>query len=141
MIINPLLIAPKEDIFGLKGLTQEELDSITSLYIMGDQVYKDEVYTEALILAGADSIVVDNGISKEEMLLLENLDLSGLGIENLEPLVYAANLKKLDLSDNNIKDITYIATLTKLEEIDLRNNPIEDYQVLEYMHNLKEIKK
>ena len=49
LIIEPLLIAPtriNSDTLGLNGLTQEELDSITELYIMGDQVYKHEDITK-----------------------------------------------------------------------------------------------
>ena len=104
-----------------------------------DNLSLNDVYTKALIDAGADSIIVDGGISKEEMLLLETLDLSGLGIDNLEPLLYATNLRELNLSGNNITDITNLAALSKLEKLDLSDNPVEDYGVLDYLPKLTEI--
>lgn len=107
--------------------------------IKADNLSLNETYKEALISAGADSIIVDGGISKEEMLLLESLNLSGLGIDNLEPLLYATNLKELDLSNNNISDITALAALSKLEKINLSGNPISNFGVLDYLPNLIEI--
>lgn len=104
-----------------------------------DNLSLNEVYTEALIAAGADCIIVDGGISKEEMLLVENLDLSGLGIDNLEPLLYATNLKELNISNNNVMDITALAALANLEKINLSNNPINNYGVLDYLPKLTEI--
>lgn len=104
-----------------------------------DNLSLSEVYTNALIDAGADSIIVDGGISKEEMLLVETLDLSGLGIDNLQPLLYATNLRELNLSGNKITDITNLAALAKLEKLDLSGNPVEDYGVLDYLPKLTEI--
>lgn len=99
----------------------------------------DEVYLEALIEAGADSIVVDGEISEEEMLSITNLNLAGKGIDNLQPLLYAKNLRQLDLSNNNIIDITELAALSNLEIINLSNNPIDNYAVLDYLPNIKEV--
>lgn len=99
----------------------------------------DEVYLGALIEAGADSIVVDGEISEEEMLSITNLNLAGKGIDNLQPLLYAKNLRQLDLSNNNITDITELAALSNLEIINLSNNPIDNYAVLDYLPNIKEV--
>ena len=107
--------------------------------IKADNLSLNETYTKALIDAGADSIVVDGGISKEEMLLVESLDLSGLGIDDLEPLLYTTNLRELNLSNNKITDITALAALSKLEKIDLSGNPISNYGVLDYLPKLTEI--
>jgi len=98
----------------------------------------DDVYKSALIKAGADSIVVDGEISIEEMEQITALDLSGLGINNLEPLLYATNIVELDLSNNKINDITNLVALGKLEKLNLSGNPINDYKVLDYLKNLKE---
>ncbi|MDO5440956.1 MAG: leucine-rich repeat domain-containing protein [Bacillota bacterium] len=99
----------------------------------------DEVYLGAFIEAGADSIVVDGEISEEEMLSITNLNLAGKGIDNLQPLLYAKNLRQLDLSNNNITDITELAALSNLEIINLSNNPIDNYAVLDYLPNIKEV--
>ncbi len=104
-----------------------------------DNLNLDEIYTKAFIAAGADSIVVDGGISKEEILLIESLDLSGLGLDDISPLLYATNLRELNLSNNKITDITALAALSKLEKVDLRDNPISNYGVLDYLPKLTEI--
>lgn len=107
--------------------------------VKADNLSLNETYTKAFIDAGADAIIVDGGISKEEMLLIETLDLSGLGIDNLEPLLYATNLRELNLSNNKITDITSLAALSKLEKIDLSGNPISNYGILDYLPKLTEI--
>jgi len=104
-----------------------------------DNIKLDDIYLKAFIDAGADSIVVDGGISKEELEQITALNLSGLGIDNLKPLLYAINLIELDISDNNIEDITDIVALGKLERINLSGNPIKDYKVLEYLTNIKTV--
>ncbi len=98
----------------------------------------DEVYLKAFIDAGLDCIVEDGLISDAELEQAEALDLSGLGISDLEPLLYATNLKELDISNNNISDITKLAALGKLEKLNISGNPIKDYSVLDYLTNLKE---
>lgn len=100
----------------------------------------DDVYLKAFTAAGLDANG-DGAISEREIESATTLNLSGLGISNLEPLLYAVNLTRLDLSDNEISDITDLAALANLEEINLTGNPIEDYTVLDYLPNLKEIQK
>lgn len=109
--------------------------------VSADNIKMDEIITKALIDAGADCIVIDGGISQEEMLTIEMLDLSNKGIDDITPLLYATNLKELDLSDNNISDITGLVALAKLEKIDLSNNPILNYAVLDYLPHLTDVRK
>jgi len=100
----------------------------------------DDVYLNAFIDAGLDKND-DGKISKTEIESAKTLDLSGLGISDIEPLLYAVNLTELDLSDNEISDITNIVALGELEKIDLTNNPVENFSVLDYLPKLKDIKK
>jgi len=126
-----ILFKPKKEI---KENTAEAVTEIDNLSL-------SEVYLKALIENGADCIAVDGRISEEEMLCLESLDLSGLGLEDLKPLLYAGNLKRLDISDNNISDITELAALGKLESLDISNNPVKNYEILDYLPNLKDVVK
>lgn len=107
--------------------------------IIAHNMILDDVYLKAFIDQGLDCIVKDGGISKEELLQAEKLDLSGLGITDVEPLVYATNLKELNLSNNKITDITKLAALDKLEKIDLSGNQIQDISVLQYLPKLTEV--
>lgn len=80
----------------------------------------------------------DGGISKEELEMAQELDLSSLGITDISPLAAASELVKLDLSGNNISDITPLAGMKKLQSIDLSGNAIDDFQVLAYLPALIE---
>jgi hypothetical protein len=72
----------------------------------------------------------DGRISQEEIAMLQNLDLSGMGITSVYGLEYATALKKLDISDNNVSDITYLSRLTLLHELYADNNAIIDISPL-----------
>ena len=59
------------------------------------------------------------------------------GIENLEGLQHALNLKFLSISRSQISDITPLAGLVKLHTLKLYNNQIEDIPPLAGLVNLK----
>ena len=147
LIIEPLLIAPtriNSDTLGLNGLTQEELDSITELYIMGDQVYKDEDITkvhcwphngsknniqgEVTRSRSDGSWYEDNQISINRGTVTDISDLSKL-----------RNLKRLCICCQEVTDITPIFSLTNLEFLSLDCNPISSIEGIDQLVNLNEL--
>jgi len=93
---------------------------------------------EALINQGIDADC--NGfISKDELLNITALDLSGSEITDITGLLYAENLKVLDLSDNSIKEIQALVSLKQLEELNIAGNPVEDYSYLDYLPSIQKL--
>ncbi|MCX6106109.1 MAG: trypsin-like serine protease [Proteobacteria bacterium] len=70
--------------------------------------------------AGSDDCVTANG----RLLSLVNLDLSGRGIINLEPLADFTRLQSLNLSDNPVQDIAPLVRLERLSQLDLRRSEV-----------------
>ena len=67
---------------------------------------------------------------------LENLDLSGNLIENIEELSSMTSLRHLDLSGNRIMDVTALGTLSSLGYLDLMENEISEVESLLSLYNL-----
>ena len=61
------------------------------------------------------------------------------GIENLEGLQHARNLKRLDLASNLLSDITPLANLINLEGLSLHRNAIADISPLAGLTNLRRL--
>lgn len=102
-----------------------------------EHIAMENALRDGLIQNGVDTSG-DGGISKEELEMAQELDLSSLGITDISPLAAAFEVIKLDLSGNNISDITPLAGMKKLQSIDLSRNAIDDFQVLAYLPNLTE---
>lgn len=147
LIIEPLLIAPtriNSDTLGLNGLTQEELDSITELYIMGDQVYKDENVdrthcrpnnTNKNIMYGEV-----NGHLPDGTFLTEQINTINRGsISDLNDLAKLRNLKRLCISGQQITDISPLFSLTQLEYLGLECNPITSIEGINQLTNLQSL--
>ncbi|WP_250674017.1 leucine-rich repeat domain-containing protein [Paraclostridium ghonii] len=64
-------------------------------------------------------------ISKEDMELLIDIDLSNRGIKSLEGLENGVNLKDINLKGNKISDISPLNGLNKLENLDVSDQKIE----------------
>lgn len=62
-------------------------------------------------------------LNRGELAKLTTLDISNLGVTNLNGLEYATNLTTLYASNNAISDTSPIAGLTNLTTIDLNGNP------------------
>ena len=63
---------------------------------------------------------------------ITNIDLSGLGIDDIRDVVYLPNVQTLDLSFNDIRDVTPLLPLDSLHNVDLRGNQLEDVNVLTF---------
>lgn len=142
IIVYPLLIAPTVNddgamqSLGLQGLTQEELDQITEINIIGNDAYTDvaDIRIENIDKDGKISYSIDftNGNS-------EHHEITRGGISDISDLVKCRNLRVLRICANNVKDVSVLAELPKLEHIVLKANPIYSLKGLEALNNVNEL--
>lgn len=78
-------------------------------------------------------------ITKEELSRIENLDLPGQGIENLDGIENCINLKSLLLTSNRITDVSPLTSLTQLWALHVGGNRISDVTPLAKMSGLSNI--
>lgn len=69
-------------------------------------------------------------VTNEQMASLTDLDAMYKGIQSIEGLQYAVNLKVLALRGNSIEDITPLRTLTQLDTLTLKENKISNLSAL-----------
>ncbi|MDH7598499.1 MAG: leucine-rich repeat domain-containing protein, partial [Sedimentisphaerales bacterium] len=74
-----------------------------------------------------------------EMLALISLDASYKGVTDLTGLNYAINLQDLNLQGNKIHELDALADLVNLKYLNLRDNRIGDLRPLLSLHNLVEL--
>jgi Leucine-rich repeat (LRR) protein len=67
-------------------------------------------------------------IPVHELETLTELDASGRGIESLEGIEMAPNLRRLDLGGNRVRDLEPLTALSRLGALDLRDNYISDLE-------------
>jgi len=68
---------------------------------------------------------------------MEEVDLSGFEVENLDGIEHCRYVEKLDLSNNKISDITGIINLVNIEELYLQNNQIG---LIDVLYNLRKLR-
>ena len=68
---------------------------------------------------------------------MEEIDLSGYEIENLDGIEHCKYVENLDLSNNKISDITGVVNLVNIEELYLQENQIGLIDVLYNLRNLR----
>ena len=93
-----------------------------------------------------DRNIIDDLITFEEIRLIENLDASGLEINDLTGLEHATSLVHLDLSDNDLTNANMttgsFSTFTRLETLNLSENRISsiaNQNVFNGLHNIHEL--
>ena len=91
------------------------------------QIYHDNVYYTVRL--GGRKLTSD----------MVQVDLSGLGLEDITGLEKFEMLRLLDLRDNRIRDLTPLGNCTALSEINLRNNDISDLTPLYACRALREL--
>lgn len=95
-------------------ITEQDLESINTLYIFGDRAAPDaEVFNQYV-----DDFANNGGESKRG------------DIDSLEDLQKMPNLRSVSLAYQEIKDIHPLSSLAYLENVDFRHNPIEDVSPL-----------
>jgi Leucine-rich repeat (LRR) protein len=68
---------------------------------------------------------------------MEDIDLSGFEIENLDGIEHCRYVQNLDLSNNKISDISEIVNLVNIEELYLQNNQIG---LIDALYNLRKLR-
>lgn len=104
-------------------ITEEELTSVTELYIYGDKAVGNFDEFEAI---GQHKVKNDGTVHNG-------------GISTLEDLAMLKNLRKLNIAWQNISDLAPLGELRSLEQIQLKHTPIEDVAPLSSLSNLKEL--
>lgn len=79
----------------------------------------------------------DIKIDREGVLQLNELDVSGMNVKNLNGIGLLRNLKKLIIKDNRIIDLSPITELRKLEELYLTRSESVGLSCLEGLTELK----
>lgn len=140
-VVNPLLIAPAMAANALAkqwGLTKEDLESVTELYIAGDQVFGSIVHAW---YSYGDHTQVDYDLEVNgNMETQEPLPAGSLTSEDLSILSYMPNLEYLCICGNQITDITPLLSLKNLRMLDLSANPISSIEGIGALTNLEDIR-
>ncbi len=136
-VVNPLLIAPARAVESAAqrwGLTREDLESITELYIVGDQVF--DSFVHAWYKNGDRSQVALDQLVNGHMEARDPISVGSLTSEDLEIFSYMPNLKVLCICGNQITDISPLLCLNNLEVLDLSANPISSLDGIDALTNL-----
>lgn len=103
-------------------ITEDELLTVTELYVFGDKAAADENDFAAYETAFAGGGQVLRG-----------------SIASLSDLGKMKNLRRLSLSYQNIRDLTPLGQLSWLEHVELKHNPLEDVSPLSHLSSLREL--
>ena len=68
---------------------------------------------------------------------VSQLDLSGLGIETLNPLIKFVNLQTVDFSDNPIAELLPLTEVKTLKKVEGKNTEVTDISSLKVLENLE----
>jgi Leucine-rich repeat (LRR) protein len=68
---------------------------------------------------------------------IEEVDLSGCGVDDISPLASLTNLKRADLRGNKVTDLSLVGGMTKLEWVNLDANRITDIAPLRSLSALR----
>lgn len=104
-----------------------------------EMVSMDLNLEQALIDLGYDSDG-DGHFTKDELLMISDVDLSNKGIRDISALIYMENLNKLNLSNNDISNAQALISLTKLEDLDISGNKLDDTSFIKYISSIKTVK-
>lgn len=88
------------------------------------------------VTAGNSGIVIDRSDLEH---LSGELDLSGMGIVDLDGCEYLSSVTNLRLNSNEISNLYDLKGLYALQELDLSDNDIDDIQYLSGLENLIEL--
>ena len=137
LVLKPLLISSpaseNNGIPGLQGLSKAELESITELHIIGNEVV--DSFSHAWY-EGTDRSVLywDKQMEDGEMEQQETIPAGT--ISDLSDLKQLKNLQILQIEGQQIRDISPLFELEHLKELSLNCNPISSLEGIERLKNL-----
>lgn len=146
-------------------ITQEELLSITEMYVFGDKAASDEASFSAYSdrFAANDGTVQRGGIRTlndiakmknlktlclacqdirllaplEQCEKLERIELKHNPLQDVSPLSGLMSLRSLSLFDTNVSDLTCLRACTRLVDLDAGNTQIQSLSALEGLYSLQ----
>lgn len=124
---------PLEDLSPLASLT-----NLTTLSIKGIQLSESQL--KALAAALPNCAIHSEAVEKEVQDIsfggvtfktdVTELNLSGMGLQNISAIAHCKQLQKLDISGNNISDLSPLMDLPYLRWLNASNNTISDLRPL-----------
>ena len=141
-IINPLMTSGKTeqetDILGIKGMSQEELDSVTEIKIFGDEILSDDIVEMWVEYENANQTLKIE-IRDKYGNNTEDYNITRGSITDISDITLLRNLEKLQLSAENISDLTPVFELEKLKVLKIECNPVSSLEGIEKLQNLEEL--
>lgn len=141
-VINPLLIAPKEEQIDVNsaakvwGLTESKLKTVKEIHILGDKSYLYEINAENYV-QGTNKTYVQ--FSTCENIFWRDGGTAHIGTltsEDLEIIQYMPNLEVLDIEAQMITDISSLSN-PNLRVLKLNCNPIKSLEGIENLPQLR----
>lgn len=126
-------------------ITASDLESVTGIYIQGEQVYTtmDVFYAEGQKWYHTSGHEVYGSITDlsdlKNMPNLRIICIGGNHIQDLSPLKNLEHLQRLDLRNNDIQDISPLAGTKTLESVCVRDNPLTGIEAVRTWPMLKEL--
>lgn len=127
-----------------ESITQEELLSVTQLYLFGEVVAKteQEMNDEAAALFEKNEMKAGSITSLADLSMLPNLQAVSVSMQrvsDLSPLSGLTQLTTLILKNNPIEDIAPLGTLTNLTRLSVFGASVEDFSPLSACRRLKDL--
>ena len=136
-ILKPLLIpssSPEnEGIPALQGLSRAELESITELHIIGNEVV--DSFSHAWY-EDADRSILYWDMQMDDGEMVRQEPISAGTVRDLSDLKQLKNLRVLQIEGQQIRDISPLFELEHLEELSLNCNPITSLEGIERLKGL-----
>ncbi len=125
-------------------ITQEDLLSVTQLYLFGEVIAKteQEMNDEAAALFEKNEMKDGSITSLADLSMLPNLQAVSVSMQrvsDLSPLSGLTQLTTLLLKNNPIKDIAPLGTLENLERLSVFGASVEDFSPLSTCRRLKDL--
>ena len=148
VLINPYLIENRKqeqllNQFGLNGLSDEDLEKIVSLHIVGDRIFENpEKINKVTVSTGGNGFYF---YEVEEFYVGDLLEFTTSGeahfstIDDISILKKMPNLERLTISCENISDISPLFELKNLQTLVLDFNPITSLEGIQQCTNLQRI--
>ena len=121
----------------LKGIISTDKENLIKLSDINNKPLEQFIKKEY-----NNYVIINNGIeyiSKASFVNVYQLDLSGLGLNNLNGIELFNNINILNLSSNNLKDISNLEELQHLLELNINDNPNVDLSAIANMTKIAKL--
>ncbi len=137
IIVRNIIKKPEGDIF------ENELDGITEIYAIGDNIASGENYPAVQYPQNPRTYKVNGSIKSLKDIAhfknLKQLTLVYQSINDFAPLAELKNLETLNISDNKISDLAFLKGMKKLKSLNVSYNKLTEISGIESLKNLEEL--